>query len=383
MTYVNKHSVLAIGITFIILGIIVVWTRFYVRRVKKISPGLDDWLCIPALILVIAECTIVIIGATTNTLGSHSPANLGLGAITYDGADQITLEELEFPFDLMQIVCLMTLKLVILFFYRRIFRGRAFNIASWILIGTVIAWAITFFIAILAACGTHVRANFQTLGILKEECVDTFVILICLAVFDVVVDLAIIILPLPLIWLLQMPTKQKIALTGTFLVGAMAIACGITRMAIFAELLGPALFSQSDIDGVSTGDSIGIISLLMFWGMCEMGVGMIAVCLPTLRPLFHGKTPESIMRSFREMLSLGSVGSKSKTYRSFTPREAHGRTESEISLADMKSGVSLVHANQYQAYATGPLATSQDGKHDVPDGGVMVDKKLIQTVETV
>lgn len=111
--------------------------------------------------------------------------------------------QLEFPFDLMQILALATIKLSILFFYRRIFRGRAFDIASWILIGVVGAWAVTFFIAILAACGTSVAANFQTLGALKRECVDTFDILIALAVSDVVVDLAILIMPIPLVSLMK------------------------------------------------------------------------------------------------------------------------------------------------------------------------------------
>lgn len=112
---------------------------------------------------------------------------------TYD------LSQLEYPFDLMQIVTLATIKMSILFFYRRIFRGRTFDIASWVLIGVVTAWAITFFIAILAACGTSIAANFQTLGALKGECVNTFDILIALAVSDVAVDLAILIMPIPLV----------------------------------------------------------------------------------------------------------------------------------------------------------------------------------------
>ena len=99
----------------------------------------------------------------------------------------------------MQILALATIKFSILFFYRRIFRGRAFDIASWVLIGVVGAWAVTFVIAILAACGTSIAANFQTLGALKEECVDTFDILIALAVSDVVVDLAILFMPIPLV----------------------------------------------------------------------------------------------------------------------------------------------------------------------------------------
>ena len=107
--------------------------------------------------------------------------------------------QLEYPFDLMQIVTLATIKMSILFFYRRIFRGRTFDIASWVLVGVVAAWAITFFIAILAACGTSIAANFQTLSALKGECVNTFDILIALAVSDVAVDLAILIMPIPLV----------------------------------------------------------------------------------------------------------------------------------------------------------------------------------------
>ena len=48
MTYINKGSVLAVGIVFIVLGISAVIARFHVRR--KIGFGIDDWLCIPALV---------------------------------------------------------------------------------------------------------------------------------------------------------------------------------------------------------------------------------------------------------------------------------------------------------------------------------------------
>jgi len=45
--------------------------------------------------------SVLSIGSTTNTVGSHSPAGIGFGAIFYNGADQITLEEVsERPFSL-------------------------------------------------------------------------------------------------------------------------------------------------------------------------------------------------------------------------------------------------------------------------------------------
>lgn len=49
MTYVNGGSVLAVAILFIALGIAAVIARFGVRR-KKSGLGIDDWLCLPALV---------------------------------------------------------------------------------------------------------------------------------------------------------------------------------------------------------------------------------------------------------------------------------------------------------------------------------------------
>ena len=49
MTYVNGGSVLAVAVLFIVLGIAAVIARFSVRR-KKSGLGIDDWLCLPALV---------------------------------------------------------------------------------------------------------------------------------------------------------------------------------------------------------------------------------------------------------------------------------------------------------------------------------------------
>ena len=43
------------------------------------------------------------------------------------------------------------------------------------------------------------------------------------------------------------------------------------------------------------------------WSLVEAGVAVIAACLPTLRPLFLGKSLETLISSFRSMLSLNSL----------------------------------------------------------------------------
>lgn len=48
---------------------------------------------------------------------------------------------------------------------------------------------------------------------------------------------------------------------------------------------------------------------VMVWGYVEAGVGVIAACLPTLRPLMNSRMPESIINSARSKLSLNSLKS--------------------------------------------------------------------------
>lgn len=110
-----------------------------------------------------------------------------------------TPNQFEYPFDLMQILALATLKLSILLFYRRIFVTQTFQIYNSILIGVVVIWSITFLVCLLAQCGSNIGTNFGTLGDLKSKCTDTFAILIGLAASDVAVDLIILGIPMPLV----------------------------------------------------------------------------------------------------------------------------------------------------------------------------------------
>ena len=56
MSYVNGGSVIAIGVIFPVLGALAVAARFYIRRNnKKVTLGLDDWLCLPALVRIMVD----------------------------------------------------------------------------------------------------------------------------------------------------------------------------------------------------------------------------------------------------------------------------------------------------------------------------------------
>lgn len=71
---------------------------------------------------------------------------------------------------------------------------------SWITIGVIILWIVAFFVTIATACGKHFEANWASLGVLKQECVDTFRMLLTYTVTDVAVDLVVIVIPIPLVF---------------------------------------------------------------------------------------------------------------------------------------------------------------------------------------
>ena len=48
-------------------------------------------------------------------------------------------------------------------------------------------------------------------------------------------------------------------------------------------------------------------TLTVAWGQIEVGVAIFAACLPALRPLFQGNSPESLIGRIRSKLSFGSL----------------------------------------------------------------------------
>ena len=70
--------------------------------------------------------------------------------------------------------------------------------------------------------------------------------------------------------------------------------------------------SHPKIFGLPTTDQLGLESLGIFWSLIEIGVAVPVACLPTLRPIFLGLSPESVINSIRSMISLTSTHSDQK-----------------------------------------------------------------------
>lgn len=92
------------------------------------------------------------------------------------------------------------LKLSVCFLYRRIFRGHKFKVVIRTSIGAVILWIVTFTVAYAAACGSHWKARWSSVLVNKQQCkINTSELLLAYSITDVVVDLLILVIPIPLV----------------------------------------------------------------------------------------------------------------------------------------------------------------------------------------
>jgi len=115
-------------------------------------------------------------------------------------------------------ITLSATKISILLFYRAIFPGPRFAIATNIVGAFVIAWGVACILVSIFSCNP-VR-GFWDLTI-PSKCIETRKFFIGNSVPNIVMDVVILMLPMKKIWHLQMSFKQKLIVSGLFLLGGL------------------------------------------------------------------------------------------------------------------------------------------------------------------
>lgn len=126
--------------------------------------------------------------------------------------------KVSFWFELIYVVGIGLNKYSVLFFYRRIFPQKSLLVILQIVGSVVLAWQIAICAAFVWQC-RPVRKAWDVS--VPGSCFEVTKLWLGNAVPNIVTDLVIIALPLPLIWNLHISRSQKIALCGVFLTGGL------------------------------------------------------------------------------------------------------------------------------------------------------------------
>lgn len=110
-------------------------------------------------------------------------------------------------------------KLSILHFYITIFRTRTFRYAAYVVMALTAGYAITNLTQLLLICRPVVFNWDKT--IVGGTCSTEETPFLASACINMSIDVIIVVLPMPMLWRLQMPTQKKVALSGIFGIGAL------------------------------------------------------------------------------------------------------------------------------------------------------------------
>ncbi|CAI7641208.1 unnamed protein product [Penicillium discolor] len=247
------------------LAVITVGLRFYTRfRVQTVKIGADDWVIVAALLPITACLALVVQVGENNGIGRHVwilPPN-----------EVVDMMRILFIFILFYVLTTPLVKISILLFYRRIF-GMTYPI--WFCMFLSVGYFFSGWITFLSYCRpvSYYWTQFEDPS--GGKCVfNVYPFFITQAAVNMVTDVLILVVPIPILWNLQMKRAQKILLSGIFLVGGIVCIASLIRIYYLTFLK-------------NSYDYTFVIGNFFLWSIIEPSIGILCACLPTLYPLLR------------------------------------------------------------------------------------------------
>ena len=142
-----------------------------------------------------------------------------------------------------------------------------------------------------------VGAAFASIIPAGEHCTDIITLYLSSAPVNIVTDLALLFLPMPILTGMRLPRNEKLILIVTFSFGAFVAIVDVVRI---AYLESATLTRLQDNTGTShqneEGDFSWIASLSFMWSAVEVHVGIICACVPGVKPLVAQVFPNLLGR---------------------------------------------------------------------------------------
>ncbi|PYI01159.1 integral membrane protein, partial [Aspergillus sclerotiicarbonarius CBS 121057] len=256
----NLPTILGVLTTFFFLAIVVVGLRVYSRLRIARAAGIDDILIV---IAALGQWIVILIQAH-HGLGRHQS--------TLSEEELTIFNHASFWGNVIGIaIGTMFLKLSIAVNLLRVCQNRSFTVVLWILIAIIILYEMLGTLFFFFNCRPMAGSWDFTID---AKCASTSVIVIFGLIntsFNIFTDVALAILPIPIIWRLNMKRSVRMYLVGVLSLGYLAVAMDIVKT-----------YYQETY--TATTDETYTFSLI-FYGFLEDCVGMIAASVPMFRPL--------------------------------------------------------------------------------------------------
>ncbi|KAJ9155998.1 Fucose permease [Pleurostoma richardsiae] len=250
----------------------------------------DDYFMIIAWFLA-AGLSATIDIATTKGLGKHD-ANI-------PDKDRDALRKTEYTTSVLYYPALMATKTSVLIFYLRLSKNtqKVLRAASWVVLGIVNVSGIIITFLNIFQC-TPIQATFSTTTE-DRKCLPLLTEFLCAAPVNIVTDLAILALPLPVLTGMRLPSRQKTILVFTFSLAVFVTIIDVIRIsylqAAVSDLPEGTVTRSSSVPFGGTTEFSWHASFAFMWIAVEVNVGMVCACIPTLKPLIMKILPAMLV----------------------------------------------------------------------------------------
>ncbi|KAI7239764.1 hypothetical protein KC330_g1713 [Hortaea werneckii] len=258
----------------------------------------DDWLIVAALVFTWGTAIATFV-AIPDGMGKH------MFVLTRSQFNR--LWQNLFAYVNIYVIAVSFTKLSIVMFYKRVFQIPKL---AWYLVAVVLMYPITVVIVICNSCKPleffwTQYTDPQATG----SCIDISTFFFANGIWAACIDVGLLIVPVPLVWKLQMHLRKRLAVVGVFLLAGFVVVASIVRIIMLQK-------------NTQSNDPVWTIAPVYIWSSVEPFVGIICACLPTLSPLFKrfwtaGRT-QSSSRMTPNSENLDTIsGSKNKHLRKF------------------------------------------------------------------
>jgi hypothetical protein len=206
------YATMVVSVFFIVLSVVAVGLRLWTRRTKNIKFGVDDWLIVASVLIFFAFCGNVLVGVYT----------FGGGETYTDPLEaerkEVQYLQSEYAIPPLYGLTVTPIKLSILFLYHRIFAVTSLRKVINVVIAICLVWFVAAEIGDLLYCVPVQKFWDPTI---EGSCFNFPAYFLAMELIDLLLDVAIICLPIKTVLRLHLSLRKRLAVLGIFLLGAL------------------------------------------------------------------------------------------------------------------------------------------------------------------
>lgn len=236
--------------------------RLWARKLQKQALALHDYLTVLGLIFALAETGVSVYSCCfpAQRRNGTVPERLGL--------------QLLFLSPILWVTAVTTIRAAIICLYIHLFPTRSFLIASYTALAVNLVFGAS---AVTADCLICRPITYRWApSMVDGSCGDQESLDMYIAILNLLQDVVVVVLPMPILWGLQMARGRKVALSCIFGIGIMICAITIYRVQVTSTIRDPTNLHAQDVYC-----RIALLTSL------EALLGIISACLPMLRPILQ------------------------------------------------------------------------------------------------